>query len=198
MVTSTDIRLPPQKGGAQCLRGDHICIHTRWQGKWRRSLEVLPTPTQTQQASGFCSIHCCSEPNDDRWTAWGLRRLYSRWLWDGYNSWKRRQRRNRHTGGAQYQFHVRPQATWRKKRQSIGWNGSNHATPVLGKIRSITTDNGSEFAEHLYIVKRLKNKIFFAHPYSSWEKGCAKNITTNSSGNTFLRGQTLILCPMKC
>lgn len=44
--------------------------------------------------------------------------------------------------------------------------------PYIGKIRSITTDNGSEFAEHLLIAKRLKTKIFFAHPYSSWEKGC--------------------------
>lgn len=44
--------------------------------------------------------------------------------------------------------------------------------PYIGKIRSITTDNGSEFAEHLFIAKRLKTKIFFAHPYSSWEKGC--------------------------
>ena len=44
--------------------------------------------------------------------------------------------------------------------------------PYIGKIRSITTDNGSEFAEHTLIAKRLKTKIFFAHPYSSWEKGC--------------------------
>lgn len=44
--------------------------------------------------------------------------------------------------------------------------------PYIGRIRSITTDNGSEFAEHLKIAKRLKTKIFFAHPYSSWEKGC--------------------------
>lgn len=44
--------------------------------------------------------------------------------------------------------------------------------PYIGKIRSITTDNGSEFAEHLHIAKRLKTNIYFAHPYSSWEKGC--------------------------
>lgn len=44
--------------------------------------------------------------------------------------------------------------------------------PYIGNIRSITTDNGSEFAEHLIIEKQLKTKIFFAHPYSSWEKGC--------------------------
>ena len=44
--------------------------------------------------------------------------------------------------------------------------------PYIGKIRSITTDNGSEFAGHLAIARRLKTKIFFANPYSSWEKGC--------------------------
>lgn len=51
--------------------------------------------------------------------------------------------------------------------------------PYIGKIRSITTDNGCEFAEHINIAKQLKTKIFFAHPYSSWEKD-ALNITTNS------------------
>lgn len=44
--------------------------------------------------------------------------------------------------------------------------------PYIDKIRSITTDNGSEFADHLLIAKRLRTRIFFAHPYSSWEKGC--------------------------
>ncbi len=44
--------------------------------------------------------------------------------------------------------------------------------PYIGRIRSITTDNGSEFAEHLHIAQRLKTKMFFTHPYSSWEKGC--------------------------
>lgn len=44
--------------------------------------------------------------------------------------------------------------------------------PYIDRIRSITTDNGSEFAEHLLIARRLRTRIFFAHPYSSWEKGC--------------------------
>lgn len=44
--------------------------------------------------------------------------------------------------------------------------------PYIGKIRSIITDNGSKFAEHMLIAKRLKTKVFLAHPYSSWEKGC--------------------------
>ncbi len=44
--------------------------------------------------------------------------------------------------------------------------------PCIGKIRSVTTDNGSEFAGHLLVAKRLKTRIFFAYPYSPWEKGC--------------------------
>lgn len=48
-------------------------------------------------------------------------------------------------------------------------------TPFIGSIKTITTDNGSEFAEHKYIAKRLRTKVYFAHPYSSWEKGNIEN-----------------------
>lgn len=59
-----------------------------------------------------------------------------------------------------------------KNAKALAKTVINMLLPYIGKIRSITTDNGSEFAEHLMIAKRLKTKIFFAHPYSSWEKGC--------------------------
>ena len=48
-------------------------------------------------------------------------------------------------------------------------------TPFIGHIRSITTDNGSEFAAHKTIAKRLKTTVYFAHPYSAWEKGAIEN-----------------------
>lgn len=48
-------------------------------------------------------------------------------------------------------------------------------TPFIGNIKSITTDNGSEFAGHKVIAQRLKTKVYFAHPYSSWEKGNIEN-----------------------
>jgi len=38
-------------------------------------------------------------------------------------------------------------------------------------VRSITTDSGTEFVDHKTIVKKLDINIYFAHPYSSWEKG---------------------------
>lgn len=38
-------------------------------------------------------------------------------------------------------------------------------------VHTITSDNGTEFAEHEYIAKKLKADFYFAHPYSSWERG---------------------------
>lgn len=42
-------------------------------------------------------------------------------------------------------------------------------------IKTITTDNGSEFAAHKFISDRLKVPVFFADPYSSWQKGAIEN-----------------------
>ena len=43
--------------------------------------------------------------------------------------------------------------------------------PFKEHVLSITTDNGLEFADHKTIAKKLNTTIYFAHPYSSWEKG---------------------------
>ena len=43
--------------------------------------------------------------------------------------------------------------------------------PYKLNVHSITTDNGTEFASHEKIAKSLNTKIYFTHPYSSWEKG---------------------------
>lgn len=43
--------------------------------------------------------------------------------------------------------------------------------PFKGTIRSITTDNGTEFARHAELSKLLGTQIYFTHPYSAWEKG---------------------------
>lgn len=44
-------------------------------------------------------------------------------------------------------------------------------TPFKELVFSITSDNGTEFAMHKYISKRLGALFYFAHPYSSWERG---------------------------
>jgi IS30 family transposase len=43
--------------------------------------------------------------------------------------------------------------------------------PYKQLVHSITSDNGTEFARHEYIAKKLNAKFYFAHPYSAWERG---------------------------
>ena len=43
--------------------------------------------------------------------------------------------------------------------------------PFKDFVLSITADNGTEFAKHKYISKKLGALFYFAHPYSSWERG---------------------------
>jgi IS30 family transposase len=47
--------------------------------------------------------------------------------------------------------------------------------PYKGSVLSITSDNGTEFANHKLISKKLDAAFFFAHPYSSWERGLNEN-----------------------
>ena len=47
--------------------------------------------------------------------------------------------------------------------------------PLKDRVYSITNDNGKEFAEHERTAKALGAKIYFAHPYASWERGINEN-----------------------
>lgn len=42
--------------------------------------------------------------------------------------------------------------------------------------RTGTTDNDILFSKHKEIAKKLNIKIFFCHPYHSWEKGTVENV----------------------
>ena len=48
-------------------------------------------------------------------------------------------------------------------------------SPFKEHIKSITTDNGTEFACHEMIAKSLGVTIYFADPYASWQKGAVEN-----------------------
>ena len=49
-------------------------------------------------------------------------------------------------------------------------------------FKTITADNGSEFLDSEAIKKAAKcNEVYYAHPYSSWERG------SNENGNRILR-----------
>jgi IS30 family transposase len=47
--------------------------------------------------------------------------------------------------------------------------------PVARKVKSITSDNGKEFAGHQDIAQKLGAEFYFAHPYAAWERGTNEN-----------------------
>jgi len=47
--------------------------------------------------------------------------------------------------------------------------------PYQDNVLTITVDNGKEFALHKDIAKELKTDVYFAHPYSAWERGLSEN-----------------------
>jgi IS30 family transposase len=50
--------------------------------------------------------------------------------------------------------------------------------------KTMTYDNGLEMANHKWLTKKTKMDIYFAHPYSSWERGTNEN--TNGLIRRFL------------
>lgn len=47
--------------------------------------------------------------------------------------------------------------------------------PHKAACKTLTFDNGKEFAEHEFIASALQAKVYFAHPYCSWERGLNEN-----------------------
>lgn len=47
--------------------------------------------------------------------------------------------------------------------------------PYKDYVLTITADNGKEFAHHEKVAKALECDYYFAHPYSSWERGLNEN-----------------------
>jgi len=99
---------------------------------------------------------------------------------------------------------------------------SKQATPVaqaiiellswVAHLKTITVDNGKEFANHLHISRQLCVDIFFAHPYASWERGTnentnglirqylpkSRNLTTLTAQEELMIMDRLNLRPRKC
>jgi IS30 family transposase len=48
--------------------------------------------------------------------------------------------------------------------------------PIRSNLYTITADNGKEFADHERIADKLQAEVYFAHPYSSWERGANENM----------------------
>ncbi len=47
--------------------------------------------------------------------------------------------------------------------------------PYKAKVKTLTYDNGKEFAKHAWIDKKLSSTGYFARPYCSWQRGSNEN-----------------------
>lgn len=62
-----------------------------------------------------------------------------------------------------------------KSAEKVSEAMSSLLKPFKDHVHTITTDNGSEFAYHRRISRRLRAECFFAHPYASWQRGSIEN-----------------------
>ena len=62
-----------------------------------------------------------------------------------------------------------------KKAKSLADELIDMTLPYKNYIKTITADNGNEFSDFKRVEKKLNLQFFFAHPYSSWERGLSEH-----------------------
>lgn len=68
-----------------------------------------------------------------------------------------------------------------RKSDLVAAETINILQPIQAKVKSITADNGKEFATHEEVAEKLGIDYYFAKPYHSWERG------TNENANGLIR-----------
>ena len=63
----------------------------------------------------------------------------------------------------------------RKTAPEVRQEVINLLEPLNDHVHTLTFDNGKEFTEHGAISRGLEAEVYFAHPYSSWERGVNEN-----------------------
>lgn len=69
---------------------------------------------------------------------------------------------------SQFELMVKTNGT---KAESIRKEMINLLAPFKKLVKTITSDNGKEFAKHQEISKKLEAEFYFADPYSPWQRG---------------------------
>jgi transposase, IS30 family len=62
-----------------------------------------------------------------------------------------------------------------KKADLVSQAIVDQLTPVRSKVKTLTADNGKEFAHHRRTDQALGMQTYFAEPYSSWQRGSNEN-----------------------
>jgi len=63
----------------------------------------------------------------------------------------------------------------RKTAPEIRHEIVNLLEPLRDHVHTLTFDNGKEFTDHGPISRELEAEVYFAHPYSPWERGVNEN-----------------------
>ena len=89
-----------------------------------------------------------------------------------------------------------PKLTHGKKSEPLAKAVRRLLLPYKKNMKTITTDNGSEFAAHKLITKYLEAIVCLQILMPHGKKGLSR-IRTNSSDNIYLSRQTLMTTPTK-
>ena len=65
--------------------------------------------------------------------------------------------------------------TRRKTASGVRARLTQRMHPLRDRVLTMTVDNGLEWADHRGIATDLKTRVYFTHPYSSWERGLNEN-----------------------
>ena len=63
----------------------------------------------------------------------------------------------------------------RKTSEQVSAAVIDRLLPVAGRVKTITFDNGKEFAGHKLIDQSLGSTAYFADPFASWQRGSNEN-----------------------
>ena len=174
MVSRADKGLLPSQRHRDGLRRVDIQVHTRRQTQRRLSVQALPSSAKTSETTYRCgSQEHPRQAVDKGKTAGGREKRRVRTLRDGSHTKRKRlyltiiERKTR--------FLIMERLTRGKSAEEVAKTVIRLLKPLKKHIKSITTDNGGEFAKHKLISKKLHTSVYFTDPYSSWQKGTVEN-----------------------
>ena len=65
----------------------------------------------------------------------------------------------------------------RNTKEQFRWCAEQLLAPLPGHLkRSLTLDNGTEMSDYEELERHTKVRVYFAHPYHSWERGSNENL----------------------
>jgi transposase, IS30 family len=165
---------------AQTLANSRRRAHLRQPKTGHRRLmayvsERLANHWSPEQIAGRLSA--CPPPGLE-----GSQRTYAaRRLGRRYRRRQRTHRIPRHLRGSGQPLCDRTQSPRLRRQAGRRATPANPSQTAGEKRRSLTLDNGREFARPIELERKLDLPIYFAHPYHCWERG------TNENTNGLLR-----------